>query len=198
MIGREDRATVDLDACRQKAPMKRHCEEFNKLLIRARILADNSDAAKLAVVDRGYLKRFVNSCSHELHPDIMDKHPTAVPLRSHLLRGIHNLPNLQVLQTEARTYEQHVLHPLAIDSEVTDNAYWKGGAVKTSTHNYNATSSTQCISNSHTQGYGERIRRFKTNSFGKECSLELCTECHTAWFASFMRRRHPKRPYRAT
>jgi hypothetical protein len=46
------------------------------------------------------------------------------PMRTHLIKRLHQLPNLHLLQTEAVNYEVQELEPIAVSSGVSGAAYW--------------------------------------------------------------------------
>jgi hypothetical protein len=125
LVGKEDRAESELDAYRQKGPIKQHNAAYNKLLQRAtRLGAVVNKAALEAIVDRNELTKYMNSLCATLPKDMLEEHD-CTPMRSQMLKRRRGMVNLYLLQQGAQAHEEDELIPCALDCEIKHAAYWK-------------------------------------------------------------------------
>jgi hypothetical protein len=115
----QHKAEARLAACRQASSMGRHIIEYNMMMAKSRRCV-NSEAARSSLTCRAELKRFINSCVDRLPIELRSVYPPRV----YLLRRLHRLKNMQMLQEEAKAYCKDVVQPLALDAGMQLAACW--------------------------------------------------------------------------
>ena len=109
-------AEIELTACHQTTTMSRHIATYNRRLASSRICA-NSTAARIRLTNRADRKRFINSCIDELPKELK----SVWSPKSHLLKNLYKLTNMQLLQEEARTYCEGAVASAAFEAGLDDN-----------------------------------------------------------------------------
>ena len=115
----QHKAEAMLSACRQATSMTRHVLEYNKLMAQSKRCV-NSEAARSSLTSRAELKRFVDSCVSRLPVELR----TVCPPRAYLLKSLHRLKNMQLLQEEAKAYYKDVVQAQALEEGIPLAACW--------------------------------------------------------------------------
>jgi hypothetical protein len=127
MTGMQDNAEDNLDKCKQKSDINSHIRTYNRWLIRSGKIPNGTDVALQAITSRFDKMKFVKVCSKNVHQMITDEFGEVESMRTHLLRRLHQLANLLLVQTAARNYQTNELNPLAVSAGVPKAAYWLKG-----------------------------------------------------------------------
>ena len=99
--------------------MVRHVIEYNKLMAQSKRCV-NSEAARSSLTRRAELKRFIDSCANRLPVELR----SVCPPRAYLLKSLHRLKNMQLLQEEAKAYYKDVVQARAIEEGMPLAVCW--------------------------------------------------------------------------
>ena len=119
VVQEQHKAKARLVACRQTRSMGSHITEYNRMMAQSRRCV-NSEAARSSLTSRAELKRFIDSCVNRLPVELR----TVCPPRAYLLKSLHRLKNMQLLQEEAKAYYKDVVQPQALEEGIPHAAGW--------------------------------------------------------------------------
>ena len=127
LTGAQDRAEEALLKIRQKSKISDHNRTYNKQMLRSAKIANVEQPALEAIISRTDRMAFIKSTAKRNHAKMIEEFGDVEPMRTHLIKRLHQLPNLHLLQTEAVNYETQELEPIAVSSGVPGAAYWLKG-----------------------------------------------------------------------
>ena len=101
---------------KQTTSMARHITHYNRDMAKSRRCI-NSEAARLRLTSRWERKEFINSCIEVLPKELK----SVWSPKSHLLKNLYKLTNMQLLQKEAKAYCQGAVASAAFEAGLSDN-----------------------------------------------------------------------------
>ena len=126
LIGAHDRAEEALQKIKQRSKMLDHNRSYNKQMMRSSKIPNLERASLEAITARTDRMAYIKSTAKKNHKLMIEEFGDIESMRTHLIRRVHQLPNLHLLQTEAELYmyETQELEPIAVSLGVPGAAYW--------------------------------------------------------------------------
>ena len=104
LTGAQDRAEEALLKIRQRSKISDHNRSYNKQMLRSAKIPNLTDAALIAIVSRPDKMAYIKSTAKRNHELMTEEFGDVESMRTHLIKRMHQLVNLHLLQTEAEAY----------------------------------------------------------------------------------------------
>ena len=124
LTGAQDRAEEALQKIKQRSKMLDHDRAYNKQMMRSSKIPNLERVSLEAITARTERMAYIKSTAKRNHKLMIEEFGDIESMRTHLIRRVHQLPNLHALQAEAELYETQELEPIAVSSGVPGAAYW--------------------------------------------------------------------------
>ncbi len=124
MTGAQDKGYAKLEKLTQTTNLKKHFIKYNLFLVKTGKIADARPATLRTITDKAEFKRMIKTVCNELAEELLEEHGDIATPRTHGLKQIARAANLHELQESLIQYDEETLTPLAMDSDIKDEAYW--------------------------------------------------------------------------